>query len=119
MIGSERYSLLHRCPVVGPISFTEETAEACVAAWNHLPVEDALVKALKSVRLHLTEYWHREMRGIECDIDVQKAQNVIKAALKLAEEDEMADLKHAKDLQPSYDLHCHTTAQRNGLTISQ
>jgi hypothetical protein len=26
------------------------------------------------------------MRGIECDIDVQKAQNVIKAALKLAEE---------------------------------
>jgi len=86
MIGSERYSLLHRCPVVGPISFTEETAEACVAAWNHLPVEDDLVKALKSVRLHLTEYWHREMRGIECDIDVQKAQNVIKAALKLAKE---------------------------------
>jgi hypothetical protein len=37
MIGSERYSLLHRCPVVGPISFTEETAEACVAAWNHRP----------------------------------------------------------------------------------
>ena len=80
---SDTYCVGCECGIGGPECATESEA---VAVWNHRPVEDALVEALKSVRLHLTEYWHREMWGIECDIDVQKAQNVIKAALKLAEE---------------------------------
>jgi hypothetical protein len=75
-----------QCPLCLLETKRYETSAEAVAAWNHRPVEDALVKALKSVRRHLTEYWHREMWSIECDIDVQGAKDVIKAALKLAKE---------------------------------
>lgn len=46
IFGSERYSLLHRCSVVGPVSFTDETREKCITAWNARPVEDTPVEAL-------------------------------------------------------------------------
>ena len=90
MFGSERYSLLHYCLVVGPISFTEETAEACAAAWNHRPVEDALVDALTKARRWIVEdkFQHDNHcaficnGGPPCDCPVP----VIDAALKLAKE---------------------------------
>jgi hypothetical protein len=80
---SDTYCVGCECGIGGPECATESEA---VTAWNHRPVEDALVKALKSVRRHLRECWHRETRGIECDIYMQEAQNVIKAALKLTKE---------------------------------
>jgi hypothetical protein len=86
MIGSERYSLLHRCPVVGPISFTEETAEACVAAWNHLPVEDDLVKAIDDYRWAATFSPSCQKGVVENCRCLKCASERLDAALKMAKE---------------------------------
>ena len=49
MVNLGRWSFLHRCPIVGPISFTCTTEEGCALEWNTRPTHDALVAALKRV----------------------------------------------------------------------
>lgn len=50
MVNLGRWSFLHRCPIVGPISFTCTTEEGCALEWNTRPTHDALVTALKQAR---------------------------------------------------------------------
>ena len=48
MVNLGRCSFLHRCPIVGPISFTCTTEEGCALEWNTRHTHDVLVKELRA-----------------------------------------------------------------------
>ena len=49
MVTLNRWSFLHRCAAVGPITFTCATEEECALAWNTRP---RTVRAQRIVRGH-------------------------------------------------------------------
>jgi hypothetical protein len=45
----------------------------------------ALLDAAKAARLHLADYSRRSMFGTDCDDDVRKAQDILRAAIEHSE----------------------------------
>jgi hypothetical protein len=83
------------CGLEGPLTLTSEEA---TSAWNSRPVEDALVEALKQLRLEnhseCNDSWYScpkseigcsdDDQGEECNCGVDARNLIIDAALKLA-----------------------------------
>ena len=75
MVNLRRWSFLHRCPIVGPISFTCTTEEGCALEWNTRPTHDALVGLAIECRDHLYDKQ-----------DCGRVRDIATAALKSAGE---------------------------------